>query len=137
MLENGVFHHILLNLLRLNLLRERKYCSVNFLEAAKRINRPSFPFRSSKEIFSPRIQPLIWIFSRPASATTTCWWVSEFAVWAFAVFLFHMSIQSWIRQISFVAILALEVSALVVILASSLALSGAISIFTVFRPFGI
>ena len=44
------------------------------------------------------------------------------------MFLFHMSVQSWVTEVSLITVLALEVSSLNIIFASSLVLSSTIAI---------
>jgi len=92
-----------------------------FFEAAERVNWSSFSFRSLEEIFGSWVKSLVRILSWSTSTSSAGWWISELSVRALGVLLLHMSVQSWIRQIGLVAVFALEVSAHIIILASSLA----------------
>lgn len=135
MLENWVIVHVSLVgvcrsqctvLLLSNVLRENGL--EHFLEAAKYINWSSFSFWSLEEIFSSWVKSLVWVLSWSSSASSTCWWISLLTIWAFGMLLLHMCIKSGIGQIGLVTVFALEISAGVVVLGSSLATSLLISV---------
>lgn len=131
--EKWVLFHVLHLLLLVDLLGEDE--AEYFLEAAEWVNWSSFSFWGLEEVFSSWVKSLVWILSRSTSASSAGWWISELSVRTFRVLLLHMSVQGGIREISFVAVLAFEVSAHVIILTSSLsALS--FSIVRVLATFG-
>jgi hypothetical protein len=75
---------------------------------------------------------LIRVLSWSASSSATSWWVSQFSIGTLGMFLLHMSVKCGIGQVSFVAVLTLEVSPSVVVLWPSLsALFGVIVLITI------
>ena len=94
---------------------------VDFVKAAKWVDRSAVSLRSLKEVLSSWIQPLVRILSWPASSPATRRWIAQLTIGPFRVLLFHVSVQSWVREVSFLAVFAFEISALIVILGSSLA----------------
>ena len=94
---------------------------VDFVEAAKGIDRAAVPFWSLEEVLSSRVQPLVRILSRSSSSPATCWRITQLSIWSLGVLLLHVSVKCRIREIRFLTVLALEVPSLVIVLGSSLA----------------
>lgn len=92
------------------------------------IDRAAFPFRSIKVVVCLRVNPLVRILTGSTATTTTCWWCSQLTIWTLTVFLLHMCIQSWVAQVSFVTVLALEITSFDIIFAASLVVLTAIAI---------
>lgn len=100
---------------------------VHILEAAEGVYGTAISLRSLKEVLSSWIQALVRILPWSTSSPATGWWVSQLAIGALGMLLLHVSVQSRIREIRLLAVLALEVPALIVVLGPSLAdLPGAV-----------
>ena len=99
----------------------RENLIVDFVKTSECVNWSTFSLRSLEEIFSPWIKSLVWILSWPSSSSSTRWWIPQLSVRPLRVLLLHMSVESGVGQVSFVAVLAFEVSALVVVLAAAFA----------------
>ena len=123
MLEDGILVHLLSKLFGIvSLWIKLENNVVHLFEAAQRVHWASIPLRSLEEIFSSRVHSLVWIFSRSTPAPSASWRVSKFTIRTLRVFLLHVSIESRVGQIGFVAVFALEVTALVIIFRPSLTL---------------
>ena len=116
MLENRVLFHAFLKCIMVLLLTVGEDSQIDFFEATQRVHWASFPFRCLKEVFSSWVKSLVWILSRSSSASATGWWISKFTVRTLRMLLLHVGVEGWIGKIGLVAVLALEVTALVVIL---------------------
>ena len=92
MLENRVFLHAFLEAFVVGLLAVRKNGHINLFEATQGVDWASFSFWCFEEIFGPRVQSLVRVFARSASASSTRGRISEFAVRSFGVLLLHVSI---------------------------------------------
>ena len=90
--------------------------SVHLLEAAEGIDWASVSFGSLEEILGSRVLPLVRILSWATSTSSGSWRISQLSIWALGMLLLHMGVKCGIRKICFVTVLALEVSASVVVL---------------------
>ena len=98
-----------------------KNSHVHLLEAAKWVNGTAVSLWSLEEVLSSRVQSLVRVLSGAAPASATRWRISELAIRPLRVLLLHVSVERGVRQVRLLAVLALEVPALVVVLGPSLA----------------
>lgn len=98
-----------------------EYDDVHFLEAAERVDGAAISLRSLKEVLSPWVQSLIRVLSWSTPTSAARGRISQLAIWPFGVLLLHVCVEGWVREISFLAVLALEVSSLIVVFGPSLA----------------
>lgn len=104
--------------------------NVHLLEAAERVHRATISFRSLEEILSSRVESLVRVFPWATTTSSTRRGISQFTVRSFRVFLLHMCVESRVRKICLLAVLALKVSSLIVVLRPPLAnLSRAVGVF--------
>ena len=81
----------------------------------QRIDRAALPLSHFKVLLSAWVLPLVTDFLRSASAAPRRRHRHDLAVWTARVLLLDVRVQGWIREVLFLAILAVEVSAPVVI----------------------
>ena len=98
--EDGVLVHVLAqhvgvrgDFSDVGLLLLGKDLHIDLLEADQGVNRASLSLGGLEEIFCPWIEPLVWVFSWPASAPAAGWGVSELAIGSLRVLLLHVSVK--------------------------------------------
>jgi len=66
--------------------------------------------------YNALIDKVSYIFPGSTSTSPTCRWCAEFSVWTLGMLLLHVSVQGGIAKIRLVAVLALEVTAVNIVL---------------------
>jgi hypothetical protein len=90
--------------------------SVDLFETAERVNWTSISFGGLEEIFSSGVLSLIRVLSWTTPSSPRGWRIPKLSIRTLGMLLLHMSVKCGIREICFVAVLAFEVSASVIVL---------------------
>ena len=94
---------------------------VDLFEAAERVDGTAFTLRILEEVLRARIHPLVGVLSWASTTAAARGRVAQLAVGALRVFLLHMSVKGWVRQVSLLAVLAFKVTTHIVVFGPALA----------------